>query len=143
MPKPTDDYFSKLAGKVQQRMDSSTSRLAAKLSKGPITAGDAQNVPDDQWHQMIRQNWGDPQWRADQAFRVGPVKMVQDALRAFGLPPSLLKQNANDINLGLPHTVDASTQFAQANPNSPINEDNVPQAPLQPDGSGAPTPTGP
>jgi hypothetical protein len=94
------DYITRVSARVDQQLNGASTRIAEKL-KPQIQSGDGQSMSTADWHQMIRSNWGDPEWRAKQAFRMGPVKFVQDALAAYGLKPGVLADNAEAINLGL------------------------------------------
>jgi hypothetical protein len=90
--------IDRLAQKAQAEMDASTTRLS-KVLQGELSTDDAQNVPTDAWHQMIRDNWNDPAWRQAQAQRVGAVSLVQDAMKAHGLDPKLLEQHPAAMGL--------------------------------------------
>lgn len=88
---PKQSQIDRLARTARQEMDASTTRLADKL-RGELASDDASNVSQAGWHEMIVRNWADPAWREAQAQRLGPVAFVQDAMRAHGLNPALLKQ---------------------------------------------------
>ncbi len=105
------DYFKRVSKTVETQINKQSKAIADKL-KPMMHSGDATSVTKAEWHQMIRSNWfneqpvkiGDteyPNWRAAQAFRVGPVKLVQDALEAHGLHKSLLNKNADAILHGM------------------------------------------
>jgi hypothetical protein len=127
------DYFTRMTAKVESRMDGAAGRIAETL-KPVVTSGDAENMTKAQWYDMIRQNWGDPNWRAKQAFRMGPVKFVQDALEAHNLPKSLLKDNVQSITLGL-------SQYET--PADSVPNDTLADSTAQPAPTDTPSPTPP
>lgn len=107
------DKFDRQSFLINKTIDESTTKLAAQL-KPEFQAGDRSNMPRDQWLQIIRQNWQDPQWRAAKAKQYGATPFVKDALDAFGIPQSALQSGPTplspDVNQGL--SVDTATPTA-------------------------------
>jgi len=86
----TKDKFDRQAFDVNKAVERSTNRLTAAL-KPEFQTGDHSNMPTDQWHELIRQNWQDQEWRASKAKQYGAVNFVKDAMDAFGIPRSALQ----------------------------------------------------
>lgn len=86
-PSPSE----RVADRMIRELDSQTARLVTKL-QADFQGADRENVGTPMWHEIIRQNWQDPIWRQDQSDRMGSVPFVHDALAAFGVPTSALRQ---------------------------------------------------
>lgn len=108
----SSDYFTRMSDRVQQSINTRAEHIASKLAPVMHSGSDNENVTQQDYNTIIQNNWQDPQWRANNAFQRGEVKMVQDALQAHGLPASLLRDNAQAIVDGLStFPVDATDQF--------------------------------
>jgi hypothetical protein len=71
------------AAAIEHELAARTTRMANNL-KGEFDQDDAHNVSDKTFHEMIRRNWSDPNWRISTAQRIGPVALYKAALDAFG-----------------------------------------------------------
>lgn len=85
-----NDPTGRITQALTSEMDKQTPRLASVL-EGDFQGPDRQSTSTANWHDIIRSNWADPMWRQQQAVRVGPVSLVSDAMKAFGVDPKLLK----------------------------------------------------
>lgn len=81
MPKPSD--IQRQADALQHEFETRTTRLA-EIMRGEFNQDDASSVPDKTFHEIIRRNWSDPNWRVKTAQRIGPVALYKAALEAFG-----------------------------------------------------------
>jgi len=107
------DYIDTMSTKIQSKLKAKAESIAEQLAPA-IQAGDASDVSNEVWYEIIRRNWNDPNWRMSQADARGEVKFVQDALKAHGLNPSLLRFNADVIIQKLSQwNVDATADHAK------------------------------
>ena len=81
MSKPSD--ISRRAGAIKGELDARTSRMAKTLY-GEFDQDDAKPVTDAAFHEMVRRNWSDPNWRIQTAQRMGPKELYRVALESFG-----------------------------------------------------------
>lgn len=87
-PSPSQRVADKMAAESQTQ----TARIVTKL-QNEFQGNDRSNVSQATWHEIIRNNWQDPAWRAEQGAKNGEVPFVTDAMKAFGVDPNLLKDH--------------------------------------------------
>lgn len=75
--------IARRADAIKHEIETRTSRLATDL-QGEFAQDDATSVTDQQFHEIIRRNWSDPNWRISTAQRMGPVPLYRAAMEAFG-----------------------------------------------------------
>lgn len=75
--------IARRADAIERELNTRTERLA-NIMRGEFDQDDAKSVPDKQFHEMIRRNWTDPNWRVATAQRMGPVALYKAALESFG-----------------------------------------------------------
>jgi hypothetical protein len=71
------------AATIERELQTRTTRLAGMM-QGEFNTDDAKDVSTNQFHDMIRTQWADPEWRIATAQRIGPVSLYKAALEAFG-----------------------------------------------------------
>jgi hypothetical protein len=71
------------AATIEHELQTRTARLAGQM-QGEFNADDARDVSTDQFHDMIRTEWANPEWRIATAQRIGPKSLYRAALEAFG-----------------------------------------------------------
>lgn len=75
--------IARRADAIALEMNTRTERLAKDL-QGEFDQDDAKQVTDKEFHEIVRRNWTDPNWRVATAQRMGPVALYKAAMEAFG-----------------------------------------------------------
>lgn len=157
--------IARRADAIERELTTRTARLAKDL-QGEFDQDDAKSVTDRDFHEMVRRNWSDPNWRVSTAQRMGPVALYKAALEAFGRnldgSPSVdshkdaLAAEPTPTELQVPDTKPDTNQapspplpnvFPFQGPSLPRQQPGMPPPPLAapppPTGAPVPPPVGP
>jgi hypothetical protein len=75
--------IARRADAIKLELNTRTERLAKDL-QGEFAQDDAKSVTNKEFHEIVRRNWSDPNWRVATAQRMGPVALFKVAMEAFG-----------------------------------------------------------